>query len=75
MTAMDVLKHDFPRVMTLDRAGQLFRAQNGDRAAYLDVTVADLDGLLSAETFVEFLSRNGQRILIVNDEGVVEGGR
>ena len=66
---------EFPRAVSLERAGQLFRAQNGDRNAYKDVTIGELDGLLQADTFVEFLSRNGQRLLIVGDDGVVEGGK
>jgi hypothetical protein len=48
--------------VTLERAGKLYRAMNGDEAAQKAVSFADIEGLQNAPTFLQFLLWNKEHL-------------
>jgi len=55
------------RYMTMDQAGEIYRAMNGDKEAQKTVTVQDIAGLDNAPTFEKFLLWNKDRFDIVDE--------
>ena len=55
------------RVLSIARAGEIYRAMNGDPQAQRTVTFADIEGLQNAPTFERFLLWN-KELLDVYEE-------
>lgn len=63
------------RVVSIQRAGEIYRAMNGDHEAQKTVTLQDVYGLQNAGTFAQFLLWNKDRLEVVELPELVEACR
>jgi len=56
------------KAVTLERAGEIYRAMNGDVEAQKRVTFQDVAGLQNAPDFTRFLLWNKDRLILADVE-------